>query len=50
MMSGFLYKHDEDPLVNRHEANKCHLPNVEQFKTKAKTHWHKPSVPGNFPG
>lgn len=49
MTSVFFYKCEDNPLINRDEANKCHLRTVEQFKTKTKTHWQKPSVPGNFP-
>lgn len=48
-MTEFLNKY-EDPLVNRYEANKYCFPSVEQFKTKTKSHWQKPSGPGNFPG
>lgn len=35
-MSVFLYKYEDDQLINRYEANKCCILNAEQFKTKNK--------------
>lgn len=35
-MSAFLYKYEDDQLINKYEANKCCILNVEQFKTKNK--------------
>lgn len=49
-MIAFFHKYEYDPLVNMYDANKCCFLSAEQFKTKTKTHWQKPSGPGNFPG
>lgn len=50
LMIAFFHKYEDDPLVNMYDANKCCFLSAEQFKTKTKTHWQKPSGPGNFPG